>query len=153
MRVRMLLLVVVGLAVGFAPAPFPRRDGLEPGKADWKKLQGEWVRTRSLVGGVAQLSSTVTTVTISGDRLTYILGGRPTYVYAMTLDVSKKPRALDIKGLSLGVEKTTFWGIYRLEGDTLTIWSRMGSTADARPTDFNETLPGLYFEVFQRRKR
>jgi uncharacterized protein (TIGR03067 family) len=151
MRVRILLLVAAGLVAGFAPAPFPRREKLDPGKLEWKKLQGEWARTRSLVGGRPQ-HTPPTTIIVAGDRLTYTFSGSTNHEYAMTLDAGKSPKVLDIRGVSQGVLGTNFWGVYRLEGDTLIVCSRLGPSASVRPTDFDESRPGVYFEVFQRRK-
>jgi uncharacterized protein (TIGR03067 family) len=152
MSARITLLVAAGLIAGFAPAPFPRRERLDSGQVQRKKLQGAWVRTRSLVGGKVQ-SAAATTVVIAGDRLTYTFVGTPSYEYTMTLNPARAPKVLDIRGISRGVRGTTFWGIYRLEGDdTLIVCSRMGPTENLRPTDFDESRPGVYFEVFHRRK-
>ena len=50
MCVRLLLLWAV-LLVGFAPAPFPRPKKSQSSRDQLKKLQGQWVRTRSIIGG------------------------------------------------------------------------------------------------------
>ena len=43
MYVRALLFVSVALALGFAPAPFPRSSRQGAQVDDLKRLQGEWV--------------------------------------------------------------------------------------------------------------
>jgi uncharacterized protein (TIGR03067 family) len=137
MCLRLLLIVFVVLLVGFAPTPFPKPKKSDPSKDDLKKLQGEWVRTCSII--------------IADSRMTDTLAGKCQNTWAITLDASKMPKLLDIerKGATPPV---TFVGIYRLKGDTLTLCSRWSKAEKDRPTDFDGSKPGVWLEVFRRRR-
>jgi uncharacterized protein (TIGR03067 family) len=135
-------LLVAGLTLGFAPAPFSQPNST---RGDRKKLQGEWVRVRYTLNGKPVTTAAIRVV-IAGDRLRY--GAAPGVdEWALTLDATKKPKVLDFKSVSPGGK--TFWGVYRLEGDTLTIWSRAGDNEALRPKDYGEGA-GVCVEVFKR---
>jgi uncharacterized protein (TIGR03067 family) len=134
------------LAAGFAPMPFPRPD---PSKEDLKKLQGEWHRVRHTIsGGLRSESTSGITILIAGDRMKYAVDGKPAYEWVCTLDRKTRPMRFDRKRPPGAASAVIFWGIYRLEGDTLTLCWHDGE----RPIDFSETRAGAYTEVFERKK-
>jgi uncharacterized protein (TIGR03067 family) len=146
---RLCVPLLAGLSLAFAPAPPPRPDTT---KTELKKLQGEWARVRVVIAGrEAPTGGSPALIVIKDDRLEYQTGGKPT-VWALTVDARKKPKVFDIRGLSDGVTSFVYWGIYRLEGDTLTVCSRMGGPETGRPTDFDASRPKFYLEIFKRRK-
>ena len=149
MNVRLLLFSTV-LLVGFAPAPFPRSEKPESRKDQMKKLQGEWVRTRTVIAGRV-FPVTAVTMIIDGDRMTDTLAGTRQNTWTIRLDAGKTPKVFDIEMTTEGVKGTTFVGIYRLEGDTLTLCSRWSKAEKDRPKDFDGSKRGVWLEVFRRR--
>jgi uncharacterized protein (TIGR03067 family) len=146
----MLLIVAASLLIGFTPAPFlvPKRP--DSSQEQLKKLQGEWVRTRWNVSG-EEYQVTPVTISSSGKRMTLTLARLPPDRWTIRLDASKSPKVFDIEGTTPGVKGVVFVGIYRLEGDTLTLCSRWSKAEKDRPTDF-DAKPHVWLEVFQRRQ-
>lgn len=150
------LWLAVGLSLGFAPAPLPRPESK---KHDLKKLQGTWVRVLCTQGG-QQVPIPPTPpgfplalqVVISGDCMTYLHAGSVQSEWAITLmSPGKGPKVFDVKGVRATAGQ--YRGVYRLEGDTLTLCSHPSSAEKDRPTDLNDSRPGVVLEVFQRVKR
>src|SRR5947207_2153839 len=132
----MLLLLAVALVVGFAPAPFPKRG---PRKLEALRLEGTWVMTDGHVDGVPNYSSTSRSaglsasrgdvVRISTNRLTFPAKG------SMVSDWTIRSGAagvIDLHGPPPA--RLHLLGIYRLEGDTLTLC--VGDQGRGRPTVF-----------------
>jgi len=119
MRRCCLLLFVLAL-MGFAPAPLPRPHRQQPAN----ELLGTWYRE-----GDDRLEFTA-------DRLTvHVRNGKAgTRAYALTTDPSAQPPAFDLRGIG-DVAGRDFRGIYRRQGDSLTICYRLASEG-GRPTDF-----------------
>src|SRR3954463_13989149 len=115
MRKSLFFLATAVLSLAFAPAPFPR-----PGKrgdtneGDLKKLQGAWVRVQ--LGISMQPGPDNCAVTISGTRLQF---PSKDDAWTLTLVATKKPKQIDARRVSN--QKDVFQGVYRLEGDTLTV--------------------------------
>jgi uncharacterized protein (TIGR03067 family) len=143
-----LLLTTAGLAMAFAPAPFPKPDSSQK---EIRKLNGSWTRVSMTVGG-NMIGGTMDAV-IAGNRMKYLRPqGEPIVDWAITVDPRKTPRVFDMKALTGGEKGTTYWGIYRFENDTLTIAGCKGPTESSRPISFTAPIPGLIIEVFKRRK-
>jgi uncharacterized protein (TIGR03067 family) len=139
MRACALLLAM--LSLGLAPAPLPKPD---PTKTDLKLFQGKWVRARLVIDG-KPVTETVTTITITGARMQFPAAED---VWELTLDATRAPKTLESRGRGM-----TFYGLYRLEGDTLTMCCRQGMTAADRPRNFDDARAGTWVQVFQRQKR
>jgi uncharacterized protein (TIGR03067 family) len=148
---RAALLGAAGLALAFAPAPFPKPD---PSKAELKRLQGTWVQTLCTRGGtpVAVASQGELTVVIAGDRMTYNAAGGGGSEWVITLDARTKHRIMDLTGVGRSAGNN-FLGVYRLQGDTLTLCSRLATPPTTRPANLTDRQPGDWLEVFQRRRR
>jgi uncharacterized protein (TIGR03067 family) len=132
-------------AVRAAPAPLPRPC---TNKAELRKLRGEWVRVHYRSDG--RTYPTPITAVIRGHRMRY--GATPgTDEWLITLDATKKPKVFDVTGHG-STRGVVFRGVYRLEGDTLTICSVRAAGEADRPKDLTGRRAGQFVEVFKRRK-
>jgi uncharacterized protein (TIGR03067 family) len=111
---------VVSLLVAFAPAPFPK-----PVKGDLAELQGKWALIKPPYRGY---------VTIEGYRFIYRVRGELGEMVVdsrLRVDGTRTPKRWDVQP----PEENWYLGIYRLEGETLTIWRRCPGSD--RPTGFD----------------
>src|SRR5262249_16818397 len=140
------------LSLGFAPAPLPRPNST---KEDMKKLQGGWVRVQlTIAGRPTSDGPNGCPITITGDRLQFPSAAD---AWTITLDARKKPKWIDYTGATPSMKGTFFRGIYRIEGDTLTICVRQKATEKDRPTDFSPGKPSKggfehWIQVYKRKK-
>jgi uncharacterized protein (TIGR03067 family) len=84
---------------------------------------------------------------IEGDRLTYLfeLDGREFRgARAVALGARRTPKVMGSKK-----DRADYPGIYRLDGDTLTLCYH----EKVRPRNFDELGPGARLEVWKRKKR
>jgi uncharacterized protein (TIGR03067 family) len=135
------------VSLGFAPAPVPKPIKPDANKDDLKKLQGAWVRVHLTINGKPRQANC--TITIRGDRLQFPV---PSDAWLIHLDPSKKPKVFDYKGATPSVKDIDYRGVYRIEGDTLTICMRQGGAEKDRPHDFDANKQGLWLQVFKRKK-
>ena len=133
MRRHALLALALGLLLA---ADAPTQDAT---KKDRDKLQGTW-RVVSVDDGDKKAPADFWkrfSYTFQGDTVRF-LGDNTTpgadLTFTYTLDAAKKPKAIDLKIIKSGDKKDigkTQLGIYRLDGDSLTICA-----GDRRPTEF-----------------
>jgi uncharacterized protein (TIGR03067 family) len=136
---RVLPLLIVA-CLGFAPAPVYRGRS-----ADLQAMQG----ARYTIGGsLIREAGSVPLMVISGNRLKYSVAGRPLNEWDFELDEGTKPKRFDRKRIDSKGKSITLPGIYRIDGDTLTISSR----DPERPVDFDGAGQGIFLEVFKRGK-
>jgi uncharacterized protein (TIGR03067 family) len=137
------------LSAPCAPAPLPKPDNP---KTELKKLQGTWVIThQELAGSPRKVPGVVVEAVFTADRLAFQRLGRKTTEYAITLDLKKKPRTIDLKRPGT---PTVFAGIYSLEGDTLKLCYFLSKAKDGsdRPKSFVTTGTRNGLMVMKRRK-
>jgi uncharacterized protein (TIGR03067 family) len=147
----LILFLVAGCSLGFAPAPLPKPDS---SKEDLRKMQGEWVRVRCVSGGNTLVIDGQVTAVFKGNRMRISLDGRVQAEWVITLDAAKKLKVLDQTAHSGLVEKgLTYRGVYRLEGNTLSICSRQGTDVSNRPTNLTGGGKNDLLRVYKRRKR
>jgi uncharacterized protein (TIGR03067 family) len=133
MRKVAVLIVLASLSLGFAPAPKPRDNN---NKKDMKLLQGTWQMVSLEATGRKMPAETAARyqVVIKDDRWTFILSGKELTPTTITIDARKKPKTIDMK--RVGTPSTVMKGIYVLEGETLKICYRVGTTDADRPKTF-----------------
>jgi uncharacterized protein (TIGR03067 family) len=134
MSLRVLSIVCVLPALGFAPAPLPR-PSRGPAQGDLKKLQGEWVIVEDRRGGrKIDGAPDARLLSISRDCWTFSSDGRVDSRWKARLDPSATPRTVDLIAVDgEGIDRVL--ALYRFEGDTLYIAYDNGG--DNRPTNFD----------------
>jgi uncharacterized protein (TIGR03067 family) len=128
MRTRIPLLLATALAVGFAPAPFPKKERTRG--PDPRSLQGTWVMTEGQVDGMGNYGATYRPsglsaalrdqVQIAGNRLTFPEKKASGVVTTWTIHLAGG-NAIDLEGIQPGGRRLRLLGLYKLEGDTLTL--------------------------------
>jgi uncharacterized protein (TIGR03067 family) len=115
---RLVLLLTASLALGFAPAPFPKTPRRHDPRADLRAIQGEWVVTAYRVHGLT-IPQTVApaTVSIAGERFRWQQRGCQPKDFTIRL-ASGRPPVFDFVEVAT---KKVFVGIYKLDGGVLTI--------------------------------
>jgi uncharacterized protein (TIGR03067 family) len=129
------------LALGFAPAPFPRPPRGEPDadKADLGRLRGAWVEVRYDANGAAR-DGDGSRLVVVGSRFTFVRGGNVGSDWRVSLDAASTPRGMRWRPWPAADARVPDESAYRLDRDTLTLCYRIGKNPDVRPTDF---APGL----------
>jgi RNA polymerase sigma factor (sigma-70 family) len=139
-----------GLAYQQAPAGQPAQGAqAKAGQArtDKDRLQGTWVAVSAEKGGKAAPDEFLTSlkITFAGDKIT-VRGGGDAKEGTFKLDPAKKPKEIDLMH-----EGKTAQGIYRLDGDKLTLC--LDDADKGRPTEFKSKAgTGLVLMVLRREK-
>jgi uncharacterized protein (TIGR03067 family) len=126
----------------------------DPPKGDLDRLQGTWVLVQMKREGedVPAEDLKGSTAAYEGNRITLRDGDRVRRRGIVTLDPTRKPKAINTWDQDGPYEDQTVPGIYELDGDTLRLcFSRPGSE---RPKEFTtKTAPGVLFCVYKRKPR
>ena len=132
---RRTLLLLAGLLMGFAPAPFPKQRHADDSQRDLQAMQGEWTERFA--------DSAV--VTIIGDRMVHTSD----YAWKFTLNGKTIPKRIEAIGIGPRLIGKVRWGIYRLEKDKITIcWRRESVGKPDWPVSFDYGKKGGWLEVF-----
>jgi uncharacterized protein (TIGR03067 family) len=143
MRPALALLLVLSAATA-APLLFPKPSC----KADAAPLQGEWEAIHGRIGG-GEVDGCRLTLRVKGHRLSFFVDGEWDTTWDVTLDLKATPSRISL-GLVAAPEpppSTTLLGVFRREGDTLTL-----CFADKRPTDLKGHRDGEESWVFKRKR-
>ena len=142
MSVRVALPVAVVLLVA---ADEPAKDAMK----DEDKLQGEWTMVSMETLGVKHSEDDVKkyTLTIKGDRWTVTNARTLSPGQTFKIDPSKDPKTLDLT-IKLVNQERVSKGIYKLDGDTLTI-CRTEENGE-RPKEFKTTAKSGILVVWKR---
>jgi uncharacterized protein (TIGR03067 family) len=110
--------------------------GGDPARADLETLQGRWKIASLIVDGreVEDTEIKGTKLVLEGDEYKAILGEQILKV-RLKLDPSRTPKVIDMTYRDESTENRTFRGIYKLDGDTVTI-CRPTRPEGQRPTEF-----------------
>jgi uncharacterized protein (TIGR03067 family) len=118
-----------------------------------KALEGDWVVVRFEAGGKKHMAGPDEQVilTFRGAKWTFSAAAEQGEVLA--LDAASSPKLIDLKKTRRGGGGLVREGIYKLDGDTLTLALYQG-TEKKRPTSFDTpTEAGMVVFVLRRAKR
>ena len=129
-------------------------DDKDETKKELERFQGTWKLESVEIGGMKMDTKVFEDVRLilEGDKFTHKEGKEPVHG-TFKVDVSKKPKTIDIT-FTDGPEKgNTVLGIYELDGDTYRVCLDVAKK-DMRPTKF-ESKKGtmLVLEVLKREKK
>jgi uncharacterized protein (TIGR03067 family) len=139
------------LAVGLLMAPDAPKD--DAAKKEYEKFTGTWKIESLVVEGTAGEAEQIKDVrlVLKGNRFTLKQGDVSTYGGTYVVDVSKKPKTIDILFESGPEKGNKALGIYELEGDTYKVCIALAGKQ--RPTEFaSKPGSGLVLEVLKREK-
>lgn len=140
------MILGVGLLLAADTAPDDVKKELAKFKGTWKfvSIEAEGQKTPEEVFKDTRL-------VLDGDKFT-VTGGNETFAGTFKVDISKKPKKIDVI-FTEGPEKgKTSLGIYELEGDTYKVCIGLAGNKD-RPTEFaSKPDSGHILEVLKRVK-
>lgn len=134
----LVVVVVALLAVG---ADEPKKAGLdEVARKELKKLEGDWVVLRFETKDTKHepADGDGLTLTIEGTKWTF---GALQVGEVVSLDPSTDPKPVDLKSTRKGREDMINEGVYKVDGDTLTICIYQGKDKK-RPTSLDKPTEG-----------
>jgi uncharacterized protein (TIGR03067 family) len=128
-RTLLLLVALTGLLRVSGPAP--AEDKKDPGK-----LEGKWEPVSQTVDGKESDEDELKNrfAVFKGGKLAFLFKGKERGTAAVKLDPGKSPKQIDITYEDGPAKGTTLKGIYKVEGDKLTIC--FGGFGKSRPAEF-----------------
>ncbi len=141
----MLMFAMAGVA--------PNTEGLHkvPSVKEFDDLQGKWTAVRAEQDGRESADIIGHVLVFERDKFSIKEKGVTIYGGTFELDMSARPGAVDFKHAGYSSKGKTWRGIYRVDGDNLTICDNAPNVQRSRPTSF-DTQPnsGLVMVVFKR---
>ncbi len=126
--------------------------GEDPAQTDLEKLQGTWYLTAKESDGEQALAEDIQgeTVVYEQNHVTLRSGDRVRKRGIITLDATRKPKAMNTWDRDGPYEDQTIAGIYELEGDTLKVcFARPG---EERPREFTTKSGTAFLLCIYKRK-
>lgn len=141
------LMILVALAVTLAFTSHCQAQ------TDQMNLSGIWTCTSAVIDGrpLADETAKALRLTLTADRYRTERGDQVLFDSTYAIDADKNPKTIDMIGTEGDLKGKPALGIYKLDGDTLTMCYTM--PGKERPADF-ESQPnsGIYLVVWKRTK-
>src|SRR5262245_38473049 len=125
-----LVIAAMCLTLSAQGKPVPKSTQDENTKKELEALQGDWTLVSFMTPGDRLMKGKKGQLTIKGDR--WIITGDK-FSQTFKIDPSKNPKTIDL----IFQDKTVMLGIYKLEGEQLTVCNQVGPQKDVRPKQFN----------------
>jgi uncharacterized protein (TIGR03067 family) len=136
---RFVVVSVIVLVGGFCAGNDRKADK----KNDKDQLQGEWVVV-SIENSGKKVDSKDRKLVVKQDEWTAPGGGK----FKFKIDATKDPKQLDLTR-EIDGKDSTWVGIYKIEGDTVTFCRSTSPRGDRRPTEF-KAGQGVFLMVCKR---
>ena len=108
-----------------------------PGGAAEMDLQGTWTATKAERDGMAAEDVVGHRLSFAGDRFELVSkDGAPLYAGTVRVDASAAPAAIDFEHAEGALKGKAWKGIFRLDGDALTICDNAPDMEKGRPAAF-----------------
>jgi alpha-glucosidase len=118
--------------------------------ADMEKLEGKWkMVSLETKGNKSNEDTDQYTLAVKGNQWTTSNQGKDASV-TFKIDPAKSPKHIDFTAVGPAGKEVPWMGIYKLEGDTLTVLRV--PAAKGRPTEFNSATSGGFLAVWKRVK-
>ena len=136
---------IVGMALGSRGVAGEQNPG---------RLEGGWTAVRAEQDAREAAEIVGHLLRFEGNTFSIREKGATIYEGTFEVDASANPRTIDFKHTGESSRGKTWRGIYRIDGDTLTICDNAGDVQKGRPTSFG-TKPdsGRVLVVFKRAPR
>jgi uncharacterized protein (TIGR03067 family) len=143
---RMLLLCLLSIAI-LSPVSLLAADDAD----DLKAFQGTWKPTEANLGDnkIDMLVLDTASIVYEGDKYHLKIGDKEEKG-SLKLAVEKSPKQLDLFATSGANNGSTFWAIYKIEGDVLNICYSL--TPSVRPESFEPDSNTLLYVKWERVK-
>lgn len=117
-------------------APKARQTKVAEPSGPATELEGEWQMLSGVMSGAPMDAATVQWVkrVTRGNQTSVVAGPQTMFQVEFTFDITKSPAIIDYLNLHGPAKGTRQQGIYRLEGDALTVC--LGAPGGARPGEF-----------------
>jgi uncharacterized protein (TIGR03067 family) len=142
-------------AILLAGCPHSPQGPKTADQGDVKQMEGEWLSVAVEQAGEKVPEDTLkkngSKTTIADGKMDILTDGKPDQV-SFTLDPTKSPKGIDTVALGGSRKGKVTLGIYKLEGDRLTMCVRL--KGEGRPTEFaTKQGSGDMLMVFERVKK
>ena len=142
---------VVGLvtAGGIGLLSAAQKEGAD--KKELEKFQGKWVQVSTTIDGKALEEDELKnrSVVFKGEKRTLLYKDKERGTASLKIDPSKSPAQIDTTAEDGPAKGGTSKGIYKFDGDTLTIC--LGGSGKDRPTEF-ASKPGSGTMLFVQKR-
>jgi uncharacterized protein (TIGR03067 family) len=140
---------VMAGGIGLLSTAVAQKEGAD--KKELEKFQGKWAIASVTVDGEAEDEIKDRFLAIKGDKATFLDKGKERGTGSLKLDPGKSPAHLDFTYEDGPAKGTTLKGIYKFEGDTLTLC--YGGFGEDRPAEFASKAGSGTILIVQKRAK
>jgi uncharacterized protein (TIGR03067 family) len=140
---------VMAGGIGLLSTAVAQKEGAD--KNDLEKFQGKWATASITVDGKKEDEIKDRFLVIKGEKATFLYEDKERGTGSITLDPGQSPARLDFKYEDGPAKGKTLKGIYKFDGDTLTLC--YGGFGNDRPTEFASKAGSGTILIVQKRAK